>query len=361
MGLKLITGSTGTAHVASADDRARFASTFGATSCVLDIGEGTLRATVVDNNNITLGAGDIIIQGTHARIAYADTAALTIASGTLGYNRIDSIVAQYTLSNGVESMTLAVVQGTASASTPSAPTLTTGNILEGATSHQEEIYRVTLSGISISTCVLMLPVVSATLATLAANYSASSTYALGAICSRSGKIYRCTTAITTAEAWTASHWTATTLGTLITELLQNTTVPTHASTHGANGADAVTPSAIGAAGLDSNLRVLPVQLTSMLTTLTSSFTLATTHAGRTLLVGGSSDVTVTIPTYASVAIVNMTEIEIVRYGTGAVTIAAASGVTLLSLDSAVSISGQYGVVALKKLDTNTWLLAGALS
>lgn len=39
-------------------------------------------------------------------------------------------------------------------------------------------------------------------------YSASATYAVGDLCRHDYKIYVCNTAITTAEAWTAAHWTA---------------------------------------------------------------------------------------------------------------------------------------------------------
>lgn len=39
-------------------------------------------------------------------------------------------------------------------------------------------------------------------------YSASSTYAVGDLCRHDYKIYVCNTAITTAESWTAAHWTA---------------------------------------------------------------------------------------------------------------------------------------------------------
>ena len=37
-------------------------------------------------------------------------------------------------------------------------------------------------------------------------YSASATYAVGDYCTKDGKLYRCVTAISTAEAWTAAHW-----------------------------------------------------------------------------------------------------------------------------------------------------------
>ena len=43
-------------------------------------------------------------------------------------------------------------------------------------------------------------------------YSTSQTYALGAYCTRAGKLYRCTTTITTTETWTEAHWTETTVG-----------------------------------------------------------------------------------------------------------------------------------------------------
>ena len=48
--------------------------------------------------------------------------------------------------------------------------------------------------------------------TNSAEYSSAQTYALGDYCTHDGKLYRCTTAITEAEAWTVAHWTETTVG-----------------------------------------------------------------------------------------------------------------------------------------------------
>ena len=48
---------------------------------------------------------------------------------------------------------------------------------------------------------------------IAATYDATHTYALGDIVIHSGKLYRCKTAITTAEAWTSSHWEQVTMAT----------------------------------------------------------------------------------------------------------------------------------------------------
>lgn len=42
-------------------------------------------------------------------------------------------------------------------------------------------------------------------------YDDTATYAVGDLCIYNNTLYKCTTAITTAEAWNASHWTATTI------------------------------------------------------------------------------------------------------------------------------------------------------
>lgn len=49
-------------------------------------------------------------------------------------------------------------------------------------------------------------------ANLAPTYSSAATYALGDFCIYDGVMYKCTTAITSPENWTASHWTQTSAG-----------------------------------------------------------------------------------------------------------------------------------------------------
>lgn len=41
-----------------------------------------------------------------------------------------------------------------------------------------------------------------------AEYSTTADYAVGDYCTKSGTVYRCTTAITGGETWTSGHWTA---------------------------------------------------------------------------------------------------------------------------------------------------------
>ena len=53
---------------------------------------------------------------------------------------------------------------------------------------------------------------------VAAQYSTSATYNVGDYVIYNGSLYRCNTAITTGEAWTAAHWTAAVLGDDVGEL-----------------------------------------------------------------------------------------------------------------------------------------------
>lgn len=56
---------------------------------------------------------------------------------------------------------------------------------------------------------------------LAPLYDATSTYAVNDYCVYSGKLYRCTTAISTEEAWDSTHWTEERVMDKITELLNS--------------------------------------------------------------------------------------------------------------------------------------------
>ena len=48
-------------------------------------------------------------------------------------------------------------------------------------------------------------------AMIAEEYDSTSTYAVDDYCIYNGALYICSTAIDTAEAWTAAHWTQTTV------------------------------------------------------------------------------------------------------------------------------------------------------
>lgn len=146
--MKIITGKTGTNHIASDDDRALHAGTFGSGSYVLNTGT-QLQAVVESTNTIKIGSGDLVHNGTHARIPYGTTEDANIENGTTGYKRKDLICARYEKKGGIESMSIVVIKGTPATSNPEVPEHIEGNILEGASVSDMPLYCVELEGVNI--------------------------------------------------------------------------------------------------------------------------------------------------------------------------------------------------------------------
>jgi hypothetical protein len=76
-----------------------------------------------------------------------------------------------------------------------------------------------------------------------------------------------------------------------------------------------------------------------------------------IIATASSAVTVTVPTAASVGFEQDVEISFMQKGTGQVTIAGASGVNIRTTQT-LKTSGQYAVIAIKKIDTDEWVCVG---
>lgn len=147
--MQIITGKTGTNHVTAEDDRALHAGVFGTGNYVLDVGS-KFAATIETSNSIVLSDGELVKDGTHARIRFGETESVVIENGTTGYNRIDLIVARYQKVSGIESFTTTVIKGETTAGTPSQPEYTDGNILEGAELADFPMYAVKLEGVNIA-------------------------------------------------------------------------------------------------------------------------------------------------------------------------------------------------------------------
>lgn len=96
-------------------------------------------------------------------------------------------------------------------------------------------------------------------------------------------------------------------------------------------------------------------------TVTANHTLVLANAAAAVLVDAVSDLTVTIPTNATAAFALGTVVFIGRWNTGAVTIAAAGGVTMRSRDNLVNIKTRYEAVSAQKVGTDEWWLVGALA
>ena len=152
MALNLVTGRTGTAHVTSDNARAFNSQVFGTGTYLIDYG-AKFAPTIVDNNTVRIGDGMLIHQGTQMGIDIDSYEDVIIENGSSGYNRNDLIVMRYTKNRDtqIESISLVVIKGTTSNTTPVDPTYTTSNILDGTgLSTDVPICRVRLSSLTIT-------------------------------------------------------------------------------------------------------------------------------------------------------------------------------------------------------------------
>lgn len=149
--MNIITGYTGTPHITSAQDRAGNMGSYGTGSYILDVGS-KLAATIISANEIRIADGAVSHQGCLANIGYGAYDSVSISNGSQGMQRRDLIVCRYerNASTNVESMNLVVIEGTPVASSPSDPAYNSGSIRAGDSPVDMPLYRVTISGVNIS-------------------------------------------------------------------------------------------------------------------------------------------------------------------------------------------------------------------
>lgn len=147
--MKIVTGYTGQPHITSNAVQGFNQGIFGKGNYVLNVGN-SFAASLTDANTVSIADGEGVLQGVHFRIEPGTTENVNIANGTTGYKRIDYICARYTKNaiTGIESVDLVVVQGTPAASTPTAPTINTGDVLLGASPVDFPLYEVDLDGLT---------------------------------------------------------------------------------------------------------------------------------------------------------------------------------------------------------------------
>lgn len=143
--MNLVTGSLGTDHVTSADDGALYAAIFGSGQYVMN----GMEHRVVNNNQIQIAAGSVLINGRFARINYGNTAQIPIENGTSGMMRNDLIVITYRYGSA-ESASIDVIKGNVTSGDAPDPAYTVGDILKGDSVVQMPLYRVRINGISIA-------------------------------------------------------------------------------------------------------------------------------------------------------------------------------------------------------------------
>ena len=112
----------------------------------------------------------------------------------------------------------------------------------------------------------------------------------------------------------------------------------------------------GVASLTADGKVTPAQASAKIVSVSANTTLGSSHAG--VLITATGTITITIPSTLDAG----TEIEIMNYGTGTVTVKAASGVTLNGTSAgSKEITDQYTSAVLKAITATAWVIQGAIS
>lgn len=158
----LITGYWGEPHVTAENDRGFNAAVFGPGRFVLPVGE-QLRAEYIGNNTVRVYDGKLMSGGALAGIPAGKYIDLLIPETGQGMKRNDLIVFQYSkaASTLIETGSIIVVTGTETSGTAFDPVLEQQDILtDEATFDQMALYRVTVSGASISAPVRMFNIIS---------------------------------------------------------------------------------------------------------------------------------------------------------------------------------------------------------
>lgn len=146
MAVKLVTGYSGTEHVTSSDDGARQAGTVGTGMYVLETVEDPLAATLENANTVTVGPGDVLINGRHVQLTGSTTFAIPV--GTQGQQTSNLLVLRYDVAeDGTESVTPQTLTGQPASASPADPALATGDILAGDAPVDMPLYRVVTTGI----------------------------------------------------------------------------------------------------------------------------------------------------------------------------------------------------------------------
>jgi len=146
---ELVTGHAGKAHATAEQAAGLNAGILGLDDYVLDVHD-KLKITVVSANKVTIGTGELVMQGRH--VSQGTPEDLIVTNGSQGQKRNDLIVCRYAKgSQSVESAKLVVVRGTPTTGTPTDPALNTTSPLDGGTTYDMALYRVPLDGITIGT------------------------------------------------------------------------------------------------------------------------------------------------------------------------------------------------------------------
>ncbi len=147
--VELVTGHANKAHATAEQAAGLNAGILGLDDYVLNVHD-KFEITVVSANKVTIGTGELVMQGRHVSQGMPED--LIVTNGSQGQKRNDLIVCRYAKgSQSVESAKLVVVRGTPTTGTPTDPAVNTTSPLDGGTTYDMPLYRIPLDGITIGT------------------------------------------------------------------------------------------------------------------------------------------------------------------------------------------------------------------
>lgn len=147
--VELVTGHANKAHATAEQAAGLNAGILGLDDYVLNVHD-KLKITVVSANKVTIGTGELVMQGRH--VSQGTPEDLIVTNGSQGQKRNDLIVCRYAKgSQNIESAKLVVVRGTPTTGTPTDPAVNTTSPLDGGTTYDMPLYRIPLDGIAIGT------------------------------------------------------------------------------------------------------------------------------------------------------------------------------------------------------------------
>lgn len=154
--VELVTGHANKAHATAEQVAGLNAGILGLDDYVLNVHD-KFKITVVSANKVTIGTGELVMQGRH--VSQGTPEDLIVTNGSQGQKRNDLIVCRYAKgSQSVESAKLVVVRGTPTTGTPTDPAVNTTSPLDGGTTYDMPLYRIPLDGITIGTPVALFNV-----------------------------------------------------------------------------------------------------------------------------------------------------------------------------------------------------------
>ena len=145
--VELVTGHANKAHATAEQAAGLNAGILGLDDYVLNVHD-KFKITVVSANKVTIGTGELVMQGRH--VSQGTPEDLIVTNGSQGQKRNDLIVCRYAKgSQNIESAKLVVVRGTPTTGTPTDPAVNTTSPLDGGTTYDMALYRVPLDGITL--------------------------------------------------------------------------------------------------------------------------------------------------------------------------------------------------------------------